>query len=103
MERQTGRIGLYLIMIVALVAGYFYLNKQVTTQSDYSLEQLQEALEGQKVQSAVIRQNREVPTGEVQVVLAQDGQRRMCVRSNSCFVKTGSIRRSKMCQRTARS
>ena len=71
MERQTGRIGLYLIMIVALVAGYLFLNKQVTTQSDYSLEQLEEALSGKQVQSATILQNREVPTGEVQVVTAK--------------------------------
>ena len=79
MERQSGRIGLYLIMIVALVAGYLFLNKQVATQSDYSLEQLEEALNGKQVQSATILQNREVPTGEVQVKTADDGQKRFFV------------------------
>ncbi|MBQ8305869.1 MAG: ATP-dependent zinc metalloprotease FtsH [Blautia sp.] len=66
-------------MIVALVAGYLFLNKQVATQSDYSLEQLEEALNGKQVQSATILQNREVPTGEVQVKTADDGQKRFFV------------------------
>ena len=36
MNKQSGRIGLYLVLIVALIAGYLYLNNQVQTQSDYS-------------------------------------------------------------------
>ena len=40
MNRQSGRIGLYLVLIVMLVAGYFYLNNQVTSQSSYSMESM---------------------------------------------------------------
>ena len=29
MNKQPSRIGLYLVLIIALVAGYFYLNNQV--------------------------------------------------------------------------
>ena len=34
MNKQSGRIGLYLVLIVALIAGYLYLNNQVQTQSE---------------------------------------------------------------------
>lgn len=40
MNRQPGKIGLYLVLIVMLVAGYFYLNNQVTSQSNYTMEEL---------------------------------------------------------------
>ena len=65
MNKQPSRIGLYLVLIVFLVAGYFYLNNQVTTQSDYTIEALEQAAEEGKVYDAVIYQNREVPTGSV--------------------------------------
>ena len=45
MNKQSGRIGLYLVLIVALIAGYLYLNNQVQTQSDYTLGKLEQALE----------------------------------------------------------
>ena len=45
MNKQPSRIGLYLVLIIALVAGYFYLNNQVATQSDYTMGQLEQALE----------------------------------------------------------
>ena len=65
MNRQPGRIGLYLVLIVMLAAGYFYLNSQVTAQSDYTMQALEQAAEEGRVQNAVIYQNREVPTGSV--------------------------------------
>ena len=45
MNRQSGRIGLYLVLIVMLVAGYFYLNNQVTSQSSYTIERMKHAAE----------------------------------------------------------
>ena len=36
MNKQPSRIGLYLVLIIALVAGYFYLNNQVVSQSNYT-------------------------------------------------------------------
>lgn len=59
MNKQSGRIGLYLVLIVALIAGYLYLNNQVQTQSDYTLGKLEQALEDGKVNDAVIHQNSE--------------------------------------------
>ena len=45
MNKQSGRIGLYLVLIVMLVAGYFYLNNQVASQSSYSMESMKQAAE----------------------------------------------------------
>ena len=59
MNKQPSRIGLYLVLIIALVAGYFYLNNQVVSQSNYTQKQLEQALEDNKVVDATIQQNRE--------------------------------------------
>ncbi len=48
MNKQSGRIGLYLVLIVMLVAGYFYLNNQVASQSSYSMESMKQAVEDGK-------------------------------------------------------
>ena len=79
MNKQPSRIGLYLVLIVFLVAGYFYLNNQVTTQSDYTIEALEQAAEEGKVYDAVIYQNREVPTGSVTAEIKDEGQKRVYV------------------------
>ncbi|MDD6104968.1 MAG: ATP-dependent zinc metalloprotease FtsH [Ruminococcus sp.] len=62
-----------------LVAGYFYLNNQVTSQSSYSMESMKQAAEDGKVTSAKIYQNREVPTGSVVVDIEGEGQKRVYV------------------------
>ena len=77
MNKQSGRIGLYLVLIVALIAGYLYLNNQVQTQSDYTLGKLEQALEDGKVNDAVIHQNSEVPTGSVIASIKDEGQKRI--------------------------
>ena len=79
MNKQPGRIGLYLVLIVMLAAGYFYLNSQVASQSDYTMNALEQAAEEGRVQNAVIYQNREVPTGSVTVDIEGEGQKRVYV------------------------
>lgn len=79
MNKQPSRIGLYLVLIIALVAGYFYLNNQVFSQSSYTQKQLEQALEDNKVVDATIQQNREVPTGAVIVDTTDSGQRKVYV------------------------
>lgn len=79
MNKQPSRIGLYLILIVLLVSGYFYLNNQVTNQSDYTIEALEQAAEKGRVYDAVIYQNREVPTGSVTADVEGEGQKRVYV------------------------
>ena len=59
MNRQPSRIGLYLVLIVMLVAGYFYLSNQVATQGDYTMEALEQSAKDGKISSAKIYQNKE--------------------------------------------
>lgn len=79
MSRQPSRIGLYLVLIVMLIAGYLYLNEQVTSQSNYTMEELEQAAEDGKILSARIYQNREVPTGSIAAEVANVGQKRVYV------------------------
>ena len=79
MSKHSGKIGLYLLLIVALIAGYLYLNDQVSTQGSYTMGQLEKALEEDKVTDAVIHQNREVPTGYVTANIISDGQKTVYV------------------------
>ena len=79
MNKQPSRIGLYLVMIAALIAGYFYLNNQVVSQSSYTQKQLEQALEDNRVVDATIQQNREVPTGAVIVDTTDSGQKKVYV------------------------
>ena len=79
MNKQPSRIGLYLVLLVALVAGYFYLNNQLVSQSSYTQKQLEQALEDNRVVDATIQQNREVPTGAVIVDTTDSGQKKVYV------------------------
>nr|WP_274603256.1 ATP-dependent zinc metalloprotease FtsH [Blautia glucerasea] len=66
-------------MIVALIAGYFYLNNQVATQSNYTMGQLEKALKNGEVADAKIHQNSEVPTGYITADITDVGQKRVYV------------------------
>ena len=79
MNRQPSRIGLYLVLIVMLVAGYFYLSNQVATQGDYTMEALEQSAKDGKISSAKIYQNKEVPTGSVLAEIQGEGQKRVYV------------------------
>ena len=79
MNRQPGRIGLYLVLIVMLVAGYFYLNNQVASQSNYTMEKLEQAAQDGRVTSVTLYQNREVPTGSVAAEIEGEGQKKVNV------------------------
>ena len=66
-------------MVLALLAGYHYLNQQVNYQSNYTIEQFIESVESGDVTSAIITQNREVPTGSVIVDVKGSGQKKLFV------------------------
>ena len=79
MERQTSRIGMYLSLVVILVAAYLFLNQQGQPQNDYTIDSMKEDLESGQILSAEIQPNKEVPTGSVSVTLKSDGQKRFFV------------------------
>ncbi|MGI6069161.1 MAG: ATP-dependent zinc metalloprotease FtsH [Blautia sp.] len=79
MNKQPSRIGLYLGLIIMLVAAYLFLNEQVNNQSSYSMPQFQEALADGQVTQVKIHPNREVPTGQVEVELSSGEQRQFYV------------------------
>ncbi len=79
MNKQPSRIGLYIVLIVIFVGGYLYLNNQIASQSNYTVEQLEKALEDHKVINAKIQPNKEVPTGAVTVEISGEGQKHFFV------------------------
>ena len=79
MNKQSGRIGLYLVLVAMLIFGYFYLNEQMMSAGNYTMESLEQAVEAGEVVSARIYQNREVPTGSVSVELSDGGRQNVNV------------------------
>lgn len=79
MNKQSGRVGLYLILVIMLIGGYLFLDAQVSSQSGYTIEALEQAAEDGNVLAASIYQNREVPTGSVVAEIANVGQIRVNV------------------------
>ena len=79
MNRKSSRVGLYLILIIMMIAGYLYLNEQIKDQSSSTLEQMEKALDENQVSQVSIHQNRQVPTGRVSVELKNGEQRQFYV------------------------
>ena len=79
MNRKSSRVGLYLILVIMMIAGYLYLNEQINDQSSYTLEQMEKALDENQVSQVSIHQNRQVPTGRVSVELKNGEQRQFYV------------------------
>ena len=79
MNRQPGRIGLYLVMLVALIGGYLYLNNQVMSQNNYNGKQLEQALEEDRVVDAAIQPNNGSLTGAVIADIVGEGQKKIYV------------------------
>ena len=66
---------MYLIFIIALIAGYLYLNNSVSALNEYTVGQLESALKKGDVLEARIHQNSEVPTGAVEAQIRSEGEK----------------------------
>lgn len=75
MNKQPSRIGLYLALIIMLIAGYLFLNQQMGNNSSYSFKQMERAMEDGLIREVKIYPNREVPTGQVAVELTTGEQK----------------------------
>jgi cell division protease FtsH len=70
--RGLGGFGFYMLLILIIFLAWYYITGKGT--SNYSMHQLQTAAAEGKVSTVTIRQNREVPTGEVDVKLKNDSK-----------------------------
>ena len=78
-KQQSGRFGLYLIVMIAFFIGYMFLNNRLMEQKEFTVGQLTTSLEDGKVLGATIRQNSEVPTGVVEAEISGKGPARVYV------------------------
>ena len=78
-EERKPHIGFYVMLIVMLICGYLFLDSQRDSQSNYTMAQLEKALDEGKVTDAKIQPNKEVPTGAVTVNISGEGQKRFYV------------------------
>lgn len=74
MNRRSGRIGVYLALIILMIAGYLYLNEQMTDGGSYSLSQMEQDIKDGEIQNVNIYPNKETPTGRVTVELTSKEQ-----------------------------
>ena len=69
MSKQLKGVGVWLIVLVLMIAGLSYLGEKLQTQNNYSYKELEEDLENHRVAEAVIHQNKQTPTGQLIAVL----------------------------------
>ena len=74
MNRRPGRIGIYLALIIVMIAGYLYLNEQMTDAGSYSLSQMEQDMKDGEIQNVNIYPNKETPTGRVTVEMKSKAQ-----------------------------
>ncbi|MBR2257552.1 MAG: ATP-dependent zinc metalloprotease FtsH [Blautia sp.] len=63
------------MLVIALIAGYLYLNNSVSSQNDFTMGELIQSLEEGNVGNVRIHQNSEVPTGSIEAEIGDDYRR----------------------------
>lgn len=77
MKKQSFRgIGFYIAFLVILGIAYYFAKTTVDSRYDYTYEQFIKALDDKEVTAVTIKQNREVPTGQVLVKLKESNDYR---------------------------
>lgn len=77
MKRSPFRSIITYVIVLLIILGIWYsFDARRTMSSTYTYDQFKEAVQDEEVSSVQINQNREVPTGDVVVVLKDDNQRR---------------------------
>ena len=66
-KRKAGGIGFYVAFVLVIIAVYMLFRVANTTNSEYNLANFKQDLADDKVKECTIVQNKEVPTGYVQV------------------------------------
>lgn len=77
MKRSPFRSIIVYVLVIAVILGVWYsMEARRAMTGTYTYDQFKEALQKEEVASVQINQNREVPTGDVVVVLKDSNQRR---------------------------
>lgn len=71
-----------ILMIVAVLLIFWVTNQSQERNRSYTLDQYREAVESQQVESAVIYQDKAVPTGQIELHLADENEVRYVNISN---------------------
>lgn len=80
MKRGYRLIGVYMVLALIIVGVWYYTQSNgVRNDTSYTYAQFEQSLEKDQVQSAVISQNSEVPTGVLDVVLSDGSKKEMYV------------------------
>ncbi|MCH1981908.1 ATP-dependent zinc metalloprotease FtsH [Ruminococcus sp. OA3] len=74
-NRQSRGLLLYFIVAVILVGSFMYLSGRMQQSEEYTNKEYEAALDGGQISSVGIVQNKQIPTGQLDVVL-KDGSRR---------------------------
>lgn len=70
MKKQSFRgIGFYIVFLIILGIAYYFAKTTVDSRYDYTYEQFIKALDDKEVTAVTIKQNKEVPTGQILVKL----------------------------------
>lgn len=81
MNRQSRGLLLYFIVAVILVGSFMYLSGRMQQSEEYTNKEYEAALDGGQISSVGIVQNKQIPTGQLDVVL-KDGSRKQLNVSN---------------------
>ena len=79
MKRNFRGLGVYIFILVIIALIWYSFNGRAFSSSNYSNAQFETALEQQEVNSVVIKQNEEVPTGVVTIMLKDGDKKQMNV------------------------
>ncbi|UWP61410.1 ATP-dependent zinc metalloprotease FtsH [Ruminococcus gauvreauii] len=80
-NRQSRGLLLYFIVAVILVGSFMYLSGRMQQSEEYTNKEYEAALDGGQISSVGIVQNKQIPTGQLDVVL-KDGSRKQLNVSN---------------------
>lgn len=73
MRRQSRGIWIWLGLVLILLIGFSYYSRQLQNKNNYSYSEFQQDLQENRIAEALVRQNQQVPTGQL-VVLLDNGE-----------------------------
>lgn len=78
-KRSYRGFGFYAVLIVVVIVVWLMLDAKQNAANAYSMSQFQDALKAKEVVSIEIKQNREIPTGSVNITLSDSTTRELYV------------------------